>query len=65
VTYINPFGADENIDFEMELDMRSLISKLLANPYFKQQIVDMVRKDLLKNARYYGNIFGTYAQKTH
>ena len=49
----------------LELDLASLVSKLLANPHFKAEIVNQVRKELLKNARYYGNIFGTYAQKTH
>jgi len=62
---MNNSDSNEDIEVEVELDFTDFMSTLLSDPRFRQQVVDMVRKDMLKNARYYGNIFGTYAQKTH
>jgi len=61
----NDSDSNEDIQVDIELDFSEFFQTMLANPRVRQQIVDMVRKDMLKNARYYGNIFGTYAQKTH
>jgi len=55
----------DDLDIDVTMDLSSLIDLILTDPRSRQMIVDMVRKDMLKNARYYGNIFGTYAQKTH
>jgi hypothetical protein len=53
----------DDLDIDVTMDLQSLLDLIFQDPRSRQMIVDMVRKDMLKNARYYGNIFATYAQQ--
>lgn len=50
-----------NIGIEIDLDV--LAKKLAADPEFIRMITSKVRKDLTKDARNIGNLFGKWAGK--
>lgn len=50
--------ADE---IHIEIDLAVLAKKLAADPKFVQQITSKVRKELTKDARNLGNLFGKWA----
>lgn len=51
--------SPNNIEIEIDLDV--LAKKLAADPKFVQQITSKVRKELTKDARNLGNLFGKWA----
>ena len=50
-------------DIEIEIDLAVLAKRLAADPNFIRLISGKVRKDLTKDARNIGNLFGKWAGK--
>jgi len=55
-------GQDPS-DIEIEIDLAVLAKRLAADPAFIRLISGKVRKDLTKDARNIGNLFGKWAGK--
>ena len=55
-------GQDPS-DIEIEIDLAVLAKRLAADPNFIRLISGKVRKDLTKDARNIGNLFGKWAGK--
>ena len=52
-------AKDYNID--VQFDMNSLVHKLLNNDEFTTALAEIIRSNILKNARSYGTVLGGYA----
>lgn len=52
-------AKDYNID--VQFDMNSLVYKLLNNDEFTTALAEIIRSNILKNARSYGTVLGGYA----
>jgi len=55
-------GQDPS-DIEIDIDLAVLAKRLAADPAFIRLISGKVRKDLTKDARNIGNLFGKWAGK--
>jgi hypothetical protein len=51
----------DDIEIEIDLDLASLISKLLNDQTFINGMADLIRTNILRNARAYGTALGGYA----
>ena len=52
-------AKEYNID--VQFDMNSLVHKLLSNDEFTTALAEVIRTNILKNARAYGTVLGGYA----
>ena len=52
-------AKEYNID--VNFDMHSLVHKLLNNDEFTTALAEIIRSNILKNARAYGTVLGGYA----
>ena len=52
-------AKEYNID--VDFDMNSLVEKLLNNDEFTTALAEIIRSNILKNARAYGTVLGGYA----
>lgn len=53
--------SPDNIEIEVDLDV--LAKRLAADPQFIRLVASHVRKQLTKDARFLGNLFGKWAGK--
>ena len=53
----------DNLDIEIEIDLDLLVKKLLANPKFIEKVTNKVRKEMTRDVRSVGNLFGPWAGK--
>lgn len=53
----------DNLDIEIEIDLDLLVKKLLANPKFIEKVTNKIRKEMTRDVRSVGNLFGPWAGK--
>jgi len=53
----------DNLEIEIDIDIELLVKKLLANPKFIEKVTNKVRKEMTRDVRSVGNLFGPWAGK--